>query len=143
MLRSAVAAALFAATCSLAASARPNDRQTPPDKTTGDTVTGSVADETLVRKAPEAGVICTKKTWDSLIEAWKIEKPFKADFARDIVVVATTRGSELKLTTTVDDGDLTIKAVGTADIKPGFRYVVRRLDRDGIKTVNGKPLPKE
>jgi hypothetical protein len=32
---------------------------------------------------------------------------------------------------------------GTKDLRPGFRYVLGVVPREGVKTVNGKDLPKE
>lgn len=120
-----------------------DDKKAPPAKSS-DSATGSVADETLAKKAPAAGLVVTKKGWDELLKAWGVMSPFDVDFDKQLVVVATNQGSTLTLTTAVDaKGDLTVKVLGEADIKPGFRYAFKRLDRAGIQTVKGKPLPKE
>lgn len=132
----------LAVACLLSA-ARGDDKKDPPAKA-DEVVTGSVADESLAKKAPAAGLVVTKKGWDELVKRWDIRKPFDVDFDTHLVVVATSQGTRLKLTTEVTTaGDLKVKAVGTADLQPGFRYALKRLDRAGIKTVNGKPLPKE
>ena len=58
--------------------------------------------------------------------------------------VATTSGSRLNLNTKLDDkGDLKVVGLGTRDLRPGFRYAIKSVSRDGVKTVNGKELPKE
>jgi hypothetical protein len=108
-----------------------------------DLVVGHVADGSLVKKAPDLGAVINQKEFDNLVKAWQIEKPFKVDFARQFVVVATTQGSGIELSTAVKDGNLAVKVLGTADLKPGFRYALRRVDRAGITTINGKPIPKE
>jgi hypothetical protein len=33
--------------------------------------------------------------------------------------------------------------MATRDLRPGFRYVIATVSREGVKTVNGKQLPKE
>jgi len=119
------------------------DEQPAPPKKSADLMLGSVADASLSKKAPEAGAITTRAGFDRLLEDWGVKDPFEVDFDRQLVVVATTQGSGLDLTTTVNSGDLKVRVVGTADLKPGFRYALRRLDKTGIKTINGKPLPKE
>jgi hypothetical protein len=121
---------------------RGDDKKDPPKAP--DYVVGSVADAALAKKAPAAGVVVTKKGWDELIKTWDIKKPFEVDFDKQLVVVATNQGSGIQLTTELDDeGNLAVKVIGTADLRPGFRYAVKRIDRTGIKTINGKAVPKE
>ena len=67
----------------------------------------------------------------------------KVDFTKELLVVGTWKGSSFNLTPTVKDGDLSVSAVGTKDLRPGFRWKVVSVKRDGIKTVQGKDLPKE
>ncbi len=114
------------------------------DEPVADRVSGSVADGDLAKKAPVAGVIISKKSWDALLKDWDVKKPFTVDFDTQLVVVATSQGSSLNLTTKLSDsGDLTTTVIATADLQPGFRYALKRVERKGIKTVNGKPLPKD
>jgi len=83
-----------------------------------------------------------KKVW----EAWQIkDKMPEVDFTREIVVVQTTSGSRLNFAggKLDDKGNLQVLAVATLDLRPGFRYVIATLRREGVKTVNGKELPKE
>jgi hypothetical protein len=55
-----------------------------------------------------------------------------------------TLGSKLRLSATLDDkGNLEVLGMATSDLRPGFRYVIATVSREGIKTVNGKMLPKE
>ncbi|MBX9628373.1 MAG: hypothetical protein K2X82_31530 [Gemmataceae bacterium] len=107
-----------------------------------DVVTGTVADATLAKKAPDLGVLVKKAEFDDLVKLWAVEKPFKVDWAKHLVVVGTSQGSGIELKTTRKNGDLKVQVLGTADLRPGFRYAFKRVDRDGLETINGKPLPK-
>jgi hypothetical protein len=104
---------------------------------------GTVADETLQKKAPANGYITDAKTFKQLWEDWKIgDKVPEIDFKKEVVVVETTRGSilqvgSMKLT---DKGDLRVVGIATQDLAPGFRYAVLVLPREGVKTINGKEL---
>jgi hypothetical protein len=105
--------------------------------------TGSVADEMKQQGAPS--VITSGKVLKKLWEDWKIEgKVPDVDFTKEIVVVATSRGSRLKLSAVLDgNGNLLVLGVGTRDMAPGFRYVLAAIPREAVKTVGGKELPKE
>jgi hypothetical protein len=118
------------------------DPKDPPKKSDPDVVTGTVADGSLAKKAPDLGVIVTKPGFDDLVKAWGVEKPFEVDWAKHLVVVGTSQGSGIELKTTRKDGDLKVRVLGTADLKPGFRYAFKRVGRDGLETINGKPIPK-
>jgi hypothetical protein len=66
------------------------------------------------------------------------------DFKKQLVIIATTSGSKLRLSATLDDkGNLAVLGLGTTDLRPGVRYVIATVSREGIKTVNGKKLPQE
>jgi hypothetical protein len=102
---------------------------------------GSVADETLQKGAPEC--ITSAPSLAKLWKAWKIEAKMPViDFAKEIVVLTTSGGSQLNLTASLDDkGDLQVVGFGTRDLRPGFRYVLATVSREGVKTVNKKELP--
>jgi len=104
---------------------------------------GTVADESKQKGAPE--VIVSAKALEKLWADWKIEgKVPEVDFAKEIVVIGTTRGSRLNLSARLDDkGDLTVGGLATSDLGDGFRYVIATVPREGVKTVNKKELPKE
>ena len=103
---------------------------------------GSVADEGLQKDAPE--VITDAKAFAKLWEKWKVgDKVPEVDFTKKLVAVVTSRGGSLRMTATrTEAGDLRVGGFGTRDLRPGFRYVIGVFDRDGVKTVNGKALPK-
>ena len=105
---------------------------------------GSVDDEKLMKDAPE--VITSAKTLEKIWQTWKVkgEVP-KVDFGKFLVVGVYSRGSKLNMggATLDEKGNLTVLGFGTRDLAPGFRYVLGTVSKDGVKTVNGKALPKE
>jgi len=105
--------------------------------------TGSVDDEALEKDAPAC--VTSAKGLEKLWKAWKIaDKVPEVDFTKEIVVVTTTRGSKLRLAAALDEkGNLMVGGLGTRDLAPGFRYVIATVSKEGVKTVNGKELPKE
>jgi hypothetical protein len=104
---------------------------------------GTVEDEKLAKDAPE--VIADAKALEKIWKAWKVgDKVPEVDFTKEIVILSTTSGSKISLSTSLDDkGNLTVLGAATADFGPGFRYVIATVSREGVKKVNGKDLPKE
>jgi hypothetical protein len=104
---------------------------------------GSIDDEALAKDAPT--VIGDAKALEKLWNAWKIEgKAPAVDFTKELIIIATTSGSKLRLSASLDDkGNLEVLGMSTRDLRPGFRYVIATVSREGVKTVNGKKLPKE
>ena len=105
---------------------------------------GSVDDEKLAKEMPENGVITNAKDFEKLVKAWKVaEKVPEVNFDKEIVLVARTAGSKLTLRASVDEkGDLKALGLATRDLRKGFRYVIISVPKEGVKTVNGKELPK-
>jgi len=105
---------------------------------------GSIDDEKLAKEMPENGVITNAKDFEKLVKAWKVaEKVPEVNFDKEIVLVAKTEGSILKLNPALDEkGDLKALGFASADLLPGFRYVIISVPQEGVKTVNGKELPK-
>lgn len=107
---------------------------------------GSNDNEKLEASKPDNGVITNQKAFDNLFAAWKPgeQKPV-IDFGKDLVLVSTTVGSRLSLFASLDTetGDLQVGGLATRDLRPGFRYVIGVVSREGIKTVNRKDLPKD
>jgi hypothetical protein len=106
---------------------------------------GSIDDLALQKEAPANSCITDAKAFEKLWKAWKIgDKVPEVDFTKEMVVVATTRGGRLGFAVRLDDkGDLQVGGFATRDLRPGFRYVVGVIKREGVNTVNGKELPKE
>jgi hypothetical protein len=103
---------------------------------------GSVEDE----KAIQPECITSSKGLEAVWKAWKVkgEVP-RVDFSKHLVVAVYSPGSRLNLAKAALDeqGDLTLVGLGTRDIRPGFRYVLGVVSREGVKTVNKKALPKQ
>jgi len=103
---------------------------------------GSVDDEKLAK--PEA--ITNAKKLEEIWKSWKVagEMP-KIDFSKEIVVAVYSVGSKLNIAgaNLNEKGNLDVLGFGTRDIRPGFRYVLGVVSREGVMTVNGNELPKE
>jgi hypothetical protein len=104
---------------------------------------GSVEDQNLMKDAPRC--ITSAKGLENLWKAWKINaKMPKVNFDKEIVVIEVTVGSRLRLSANLDaKGNLQVFGLGTQDLRPGFRFVIATVNKEGVKTVNGKELPKE
>jgi hypothetical protein len=103
---------------------------------------GSVEDEKAIK--PE--VITSAKGLEAVWKAWKVKGDVpKVDFTTDIVVAVYSVGSKLNIAgANLDDkGNLDVLGFGTSDIRPGFRYVLGVVSKQGVKTVNKKELPKD
>lgn len=137
MLRTAFA--LFAAALFLA----PLSADEPKEKKPTVELGGSIDDESLQKEAPANFVIVSQKGWDALAKAWGIKDAPKVDFTKELLIVGTWKGSSFSLRPTLKDSDLSIGAGGTKDLRSGFRWKVQTFPREGVKTVQGKDLPKE
>ena len=106
-------------------------------------LSGDIKDEALQKAVPANGVIASQKSWDKLVKAWDIKDAPKVDFAKEFLIVGTWRGSTFNIRQMVEDGNLTFSMFGTKDLRPGFRWKIVSVKRAGVKTVQGKELPKE
>lgn len=104
-------------------------------------IASSVGDAEKLQAFSGVGVILGQKEWARLAAAWGIEGTPKVDFSKELLLVGTWRGSNFKFLTDVKDGNLTVELVGDKELKPGFRYKVVSLKRDGITKFQGKALP--
>lgn len=144
MLRKLLLVTGFALTLCLTVTAQEKKDDKKDEKKLTVDLFASIEDEALKKEAPESGVIVSAKAWEKLAKAWGIKDPAKVDFDKEILLVATTVGSRLNLGSKLDDkGDLRVVALATRDLRPGFRYAIKSVSKEGIKTVDGKPLPKE
>jgi len=103
-------------------------------------LSGNITEEALQNEMPANGVIVSQTQWDKLAKVWAIKDAPKVDFTKEVLVVGTSRGTSFELTPILKNGDLTINSKGTKDLAPGFRWKVRSMAREGIKTVQGKEL---
>ncbi|PQO40211.1 hypothetical protein [Blastopirellula marina] len=107
-----------------------------------DSWSGKIKDETLRKLAPEVGFVADAETWKKLWTAWRSEEEAPAiDFEKELVLVATVPGPNLVIMQPVlEDGDVKFRVGGTKIGGPGFGYKLMKFSRDGVKTVNGKPI---
>jgi len=113
------------------------------DVTPSKTWSGSVDDPELLRDAPAC--IAHQTMLEKLWKVWAIPDPLpKVDFNKEIVLVITGSGSMLQFESIIlnDRGDLKVNAMESLDMVPGFRYIIATVSREGVKTVNGKEVPK-
>ncbi len=103
---------------------------------------GSVTNEALAKNAPASNVITDEKSFTKLWQSWEPDKKVpEVDFKKELVLVATTRGSKLNLSAQLaEGGNLKALAIATRDLRPGFRYHLIVVPREGIQSVNGKKL---
>ena len=101
---------------------------------------GDNPNEGLTKDSPK--FITNAKDLEKLWKAWDIkEKLPEIDFAKDILLVETTRGGRLNLKATHDEkGDLQSLGLATRVLRPGFRYVMITVNKAGIKTIAGKAI---
>lgn len=101
------------------------------------------ADQALSRKAPAEGFLSTDQEWAALWKAWRGSEPVPAiDFGKEIVLVKTSDGpNQMGVRAFLDkQGNLTTESVQTLMAGPGFGYTILSLARQGIKTIDGRPL---
>jgi hypothetical protein len=103
-------------------------------------LSGSIQDASLVSAVPDNGVITSQEQWNALAKKWGIKEPPRVNFKDQVLVVGTTRGSTLSMNPVVKGGDLSLNVARATDAAPGFRWHVMTVSRDGLKTVDGKPL---
>jgi len=101
---------------------------------------GDNPNEGLAKDSPK--FITNAKDLEKLWKAWDIkEKLPEIDFAKEILLVETTRGSRLNLKATLDEkGDLQPLGLATRDLRDGFRYVMITVNKAGVKTIAGKAI---
>ena len=143
--RSTLLVALGFAVAGPLALATAQDRQPPADPVKKATVEiyGTNGNLDLAGGA-STRVIVSEKDWNSLARLWEVSNPPKVDFDREILVVVTSRSGKVVIQTRLDDkGDLDVRRLENGDTQGGFRYGIKSVKREGVKTVNGRPLPKE
>lgn len=104
---------------------------------------GKIKDESLSKLAPQSGFIGDAETWKKLWTAWRPgEESPKVDFAKELILVGTVPGPNLVIMQPhIDDvGNVKFIVGGTKIGGPGFGYKLINMGRDGVKTVNGKPI---
>ena len=105
---------------------------------------GKSGDEELAKRAPKAGYLTDQKTFEELWTAWKLkDKAPVLDFTKQIAFIQLATGGPNvpRPSYTLDDkGNLTVLSISTLIGGPGFGYSVDLLNREGIKTYQGKAI---
>lgn len=103
------------------------------------TWTGSIDDR---RDSDVQDVIIERAAWENLWKRWKFTQNLpNIDWSKTFVIVQTSQASRIQVSVTVDDaGHANLVALETRDLRPGFRYVIQVLPRDGIKRIQGTCL---
>jgi len=100
-------------------------------------------EEGLKQQAPAAGHLTDAASFEKLWKLWRPKEALpKVDFTKEIVLVATAGGpNRVALSATLDaKGDLRVRSRATLIGGPGFGYAIATISRQGIKSINGKPL---
>ncbi len=104
---------------------------------------GKIPDESLEKLAPKSGVIADDATFEKLWKAWRPgEVVPEVDFEKDLVIVGIVDGPNLVMLNPQleEDGNVKYVVAGTRMAGPGFGYRMVKMSRDGVKTINGKPI---
>ena len=108
------------------------------------TWSGKIGDDALSKAAPKGGYLTNQKALEELWTAWKLKnKPPEIDFTKQIVFVQLSLGGPNvpRSTYTLDaKGNLTVISMSTLIGGPGFGYSVDVVNRERIKTYQGKPI---
>lgn len=105
---------------------------------------GKIADDGAAKLAPKIGFLINQKAFEELWTGWKLkDKAPKIDFEKQIVVVTLALGGPNvpRASFTLNDkGDVKVLALSTQIGGPGFGYSLDVLNREGIKTIQGKAI---
>ena len=107
---------------------------------------GKIKDQSRRKLAPQSGFVAIAETWKKLWTAWRPgEKMPKVNFAKELILVGTVAGpNRVIMRTTIDDnGNVQFIVGGTKIGGPGFGYKLVKINRDAVKTVNGKAVTDE
>ena len=101
---------------------------------------GQIAENDGKKFAPTGGVIFDQDSFEKLWKAWRPKEALpEVDFSKDLIVVGVVNGPNTVLMRPVlgESGNLQFNVGGPKRGGPGFGYLMMKLKRQGIKTVNG------
>ena len=105
---------------------------------------GKLADGALRKAEPAEIFILDHQRWATLWKAWRGQENVPAvDFQKQMVLVFTADGPNSVGCMPTHDGKGNVRgdAMSTLMGGPGFGYLMLCISREGVQTVNGKPLP--
>jgi hypothetical protein len=104
---------------------------------------GKIAVESLQNLAPPERFLADDKKFEKVWKAWRPEDEVPpVNFEEEIVIVATASGpNTLRMNLQLgDNGDLQFDPMSTLVGGPGFGYLMLKVSREEVLTVNGTPL---
>ena len=104
---------------------------------------GMIKDVSLRKLAPEEGFLADAKSLETVWKVWRPEEEIPTvDFSKEIILVGVVPGpNRVGFQPSLDEkGDLKFVVLGTLVDGPGFGYLFLKVSREGVKTVNLKPL---
>ena len=95
-----------------------------------------------VEKGPTRGLIMDGVEY---VKIWRelglTEEPGAVDFAKEVVVLSTTRGTRITFRLRDEgEGRLQVMSIATRDIRPGLRFAFCVLSRPAWKQINDSKL---
>jgi hypothetical protein len=106
--------------------------------------TGKKGQNELAKIVHPSGMVTNQKSFQALWSGWMLEgKAPEIDFTKQIIFVQLATGGPNipRPTYTLDaKGNLTVLSISTLIGGEGFGYSIDALNREGIKTYQGKPL---
>jgi hypothetical protein len=95
-----------------------------------------------VEKGPTRGVILDGVEYEKIWrELGLTEEPGAVDFAKEVVVLSTTRGSRISFRLRDEgEGRLQVISISTKDIRPGLRFAFCVLSRSPWKQINDSKM---
>ena len=105
---------------------------------------GRLEDEKLEKKRPADGFITTKDDFAKLWKVWMGKENLpEIDFDNELVMVASSSKSRVfEILLIVGKGDAKAVVGRKAEEVKGFTFLIAVFNREGIKTIDGKPLEK-
>jgi hypothetical protein len=106
---------------------------------------GKIKDAALEKASPKTGYIADMAAWEKLWTAWRPDEELpEIDFAQELILVGTVPGPNLVIMRpTIENGDVKFVVGGTKIGGPGFGYRIQKINREGVKSVNGNALSEE
>lgn len=105
---------------------------------------GVVADDALRNIAGSAPVITSDDSWRQVWRAWRGDTAIpRIDFSEHVVLVSTVGGpNQIRVEGRVDtQGNVRLAIAASKIGGPGFGYLFALVERDGLRSIAGHPLP--